>query len=310
MGACFHPRTITLPDGRSQVVRCGKCLGCLEHRQAGWITRLSQEFKSCPDGIYFVTLTYNDDSLTFQQLPDGPHPIICSSDIIKFNADLRRRFQQGFYYDDTLRLVGFAEKDTRIPLPKDVHFKYYITSEYGPNGTRRPHYHGFYTGLPPDEDLVFDLFDRIWGKGFITCEKGKSEACAAYVAKYLVNDSLVPVDKRLPKPRAWISKGLGASYLDSGAVLDWHRSAPSEHSFAYMNGKRAILPRYLRDKLYDDEMKAELLEGAVKRDEARQAAFARLDPYERLDFRLQEEHRQAEAYKQAEWHFRKNNKIK
>lgn len=310
MSGCFHPRTIRLPDGRSQIVRCGKCLSCLEHRQAGWIARLTDEFDSYPEGVYFATFTYDDEHLPMQKVgPDEYLPAISSSDVMKFHADLRKRFQQGFFMDYTLFNSGFSKEPNRIPLP-ECHFKYYVTAEYGPNGTRRPHYHGFYSNLIEDEDLVFDLFQNIWGKGFVTVEKGRSEACAAYVSKYLVNDSLVPYDKRLPKPRAWISKGLGKYYLDDPVVLDWHRSAPLEHQFVMQNGRKGILPRYWRDKIYDDEMKSVILADCERRDTA---AVVRADlmPVEQFAaFNLAEQHRQDEAYRQAEWHFRKRQKIK
>lgn len=309
MAACAFPRTIRLPDGSPQVVRCGKCLACLEHRQAGWITRLSQEFKDSPGGVYFLTLTYDDEHLPTMDIDGEKKACISSEDVKKFNADLRKRFQQGFYNDETLHKVGWSETPTKIPLPHDVHFKYYLTSEYGPE-TQRPHYHGFYSHLPEDEDLVFDLFSQIWGKGFITMEKGQSRACAVYVSKYLVNDSLVPVDRRLPKPRAWMSKGLGAGYLDSEALLDFHRSAPSEHLYVMQDGRKGILPRYLRDRILDDDMKAEVLDGCLRRDENMRIAFTRKSPYEQLREGLQHKHDYEEAVKQAEWHFRKNGKLK
>ena len=306
---CVAPRTIKLPDGRSQVVRCGKCLSCLEHRQAEWITRLTEEFKHNPDGVYFLTLTYDDDHVPTMNIDGSQVPCISSDHIKKFNMDLRKRFQQGYYYDSTLLKAGFSSSKTLIDLPKGVHFKYYLTSEYGPK-TKRPHYHGFYAGLPADEDLVFDLFQQIWGKGFITCEKGKSEACAAYVSKYLINDSLVPIDRRLPKPRAWMSKGLGASYLDNAKLVDWHRSAPLDRLFVMQNGRRGILPRYYRDRLLDDSMKQEVLDSCVARDEAADRRFRRLSPYEQLREGLQRKHDYEEAVRQAEWRFRKNGKIK
>lgn len=309
MSKCFAPRTIKLPSGEFQVVRCGKCLSCLEHRQAGWITRLSEEFKRSPDGVYFVTLTYDDDHLPTKDLEGVPHAVICSDHIKKLNMDLRKRFQQGFFTDDTLKRVGWSERRTRIELPKGVHYRYYITSEYGPE-TKRSHYHGFFSGLPQDEELVFDLISSVWGKGFVTCEKGKSEACAAYVSKYLVNNSLVPVDSRLPKPRAWISKGLGSSYLDSETLVDWHRSAPLERQFIMQNGRRSILPRYYRDRLFDDDMKCKILDDCVRRDQVENRRFASLSPYVQLRELERKRHEHKEALYQAEWHFRKNNKIK
>lgn len=312
MSGCFHPLTIRLSDGSPQVVRCGKCLDCLSHRQAGWISRLSQEFKASPDGVYFVTLTYNDESVPTVRLDGRDVPCISSPDIIKLNRDLRKRFQQGFFNDDTLRLVGWSDKDTRIPLP-ECHYKYYITSEYGPE-TKRPHYHGFFSRMPEDEALVFDLIDRVWGKGFVTVEKGKSEACAAYVTKYLVNDSLVPVDRRLPKPRAWMSKGLGETYLQNDKLLDWHRSAPLEHQYCLVNGKRAILPRYWRDRIFDDDMKAVILSDCVERSDRinSQEIVRRRSMSLRDLINLQNlaDHHEVELRSQAEWRFRKNGKIK
>lgn len=310
MSGCFHPLSIRLPDGRSQVVRCGKCLSCLEHRQAGWIARLTDEFNSYPEGVYFVTLTYDDEHVPMKKVgPDEYLPAISTSDVKKFHADLRKRFQQGFYLDRTLLNAGWSSEPARIILP-ECHFKYYVTSEYGPNGTRRPHYHGFYSNMLEDEDLVFDLFQSIWGKGFVTVEKGRSEACAAYVSKYLVNDSLVPYDDRLPKPRAWISKGLGKYYLDDPVTVAWHREAPLEHQFVMQNGRKGILPRYWRDKIYDDDMKAEILDDCVCRDKAQDMRIDRMSVEEMDVFYDAERRRQAEAYRQAEWHFRKRNKIK
>lgn len=256
-----------------------------------------------------MTLTYDDQHVPTMDLDGVSTPCTRSEDIRKFNMDIRKRFQQGFYLDYTLQVAGMATEPARIALPQGTRYKYYIVSEYGPE-TKRPHYHGFFSSLPDDEDLVFDLFQSMWGKGFITCEKGKSEACAAYVSKYLVNHSLVPVDERLPKPRAWMSKGLGSTYLDSDVLVDWHRSAPLQRQFCMQNGRRTILPRYYRDRLFDDDMKAQILEDCVSRDEAEKRHFGRLSPYEQTECFRRRIHEQEEAVRQAEWHFRKNGKLK
>lgn len=310
MAECFHPQSIRLPDGREQVVRCNKCLACLEHRQAGWIARLSSEFDSYPEGVYFVTLTYDDEHLPTKEVSPGEFlPAISYSDIKKFHADLRKRFQQGFFLDRTLQSVGWSSEPDRIELP-ECHFKYYVTSEYGPNGTRRPHFHGFYSNMLEDEDVVFDLFQSVWGKGFVTCEKGKSEACAAYVSKYLVNDHLVPYDERLPKPRAWISKGLGKYYLDDEEIIAWHREAPIEHQFVMQNGRKGILPRYWRDKIYDDSMRADIVDDCLRRDVLRSHSVDSMSDSELRRYNQSERHRQEELYRQALWHFQRRQKLK
>ena len=76
------------------------------------------------------------------------------------------------------------------------------------------------------------------------------------------------------------------------------------------NGRKGILPRYWRDKIYDDEMKAVILDSCVARDEVENLRFDALSDEESAKVRLKEKERQDEAYRQSEWHFRKRNKIK
>lgn len=303
---CWHPREIKLPDGRLQVVRCGKCLPCLEYRQAGWITRLRVQLEANPDTSYFVTLTYDDASLPFNvakyQSDDAEYldkvPSVRKADLVKFHKDLRKRFQQGFFYDHTLSKCNFGEPQ-RIVLPH-CEFQFYCTSEYGPKG-HRPHYHGVYFGLPADADLTFDLFNEIWNKGFVYCEKASSDKAAAYVTKYLVNTSLVPVSVHAERPWSLMSKGLGSVYL-TDTRKEWHRQAPVLRSYVPNGAQRSVLPRYFREKLFDDEMKAELLQLAIDRE------AALLDSPEG-DLEV-ERHFQEEALRQAYWRFQKSGKIK
>ena len=281
---CFQPREIRLPDGRLQVVRCNRCLACLSHRQAEWITRLRVELEDHPTSSYFVTLTYDEEHLPVNTAKfDGDGysfldkvPSVRKRDIISFHMDLRKRFQQGFYNDDTLKRNGFGEVQ-RIPLP-DCHFTFYLTSEYGPEG-HRPHYHGLYFGLPEDNDLTFDLMTAIWKRGFTFIEPAASDKAAAYVAKYLVNTSLVPVSVHADRPFALMSKGLGKGYL-SPSRIEWHREDYLRRLYVPEHGTRQVLPRYLRDKILDDGMRADILEESLNREEAKEQAFSLLDPVE------------------------------
>lgn len=291
-------------------VRCGHCLPCLQHRQAEWIVRLRQEMKEGP--AYFVTLTYNDDNLPVN-VPDlslDPVPTVRKVDLQKFHAKLRANFQRGFYFDDTLQRAGFCSGPARVPLPPDVRFSYYCTSEYGPHGSR-PHYHGIYFHLPEDEDLVFDLFNHTWGKGFITCEIGKSEACASYTTKYLINTSFATPPDGADPVFSLMSKGLGKGYLASEKICDFHRSSPALHSFCTVEGRRTVMPRYYREKLYDDDVgKPELQAYAQHRADVIAARSALLSKEERLAQADRENKREQETIAQARWRFQKNGKLK
>lgn len=304
MSGCFNPRTIRLPDGSPQVVRCGKCLDCLSHRQGGWLVRLRQEMN---DGAaYFVTLTYSDDCIPIYHCLNGDEfPCVSKADIRHFLLDLRKRFQQGFFIDRSL--VPFGGSEHRFELPP-AKFKYYLTSELGPLRSR-PHYHALFFHLPEDPWLVECLFKTVWRKGFVMVEPAMTEAAGAYVSKYLVNDSLVPHDPRGPRMFAWMSKGLGKSYLDT-ALVDWHRAHPEGRSYHPHGSKREILPRYWKDKIFDDDMKDRILCGCIERSEALEETLSSMTKEERLDYELNEIHRQEEAVRQARWRFEKKGKIK
>ena len=271
-----------------------------------------------PESSYFVTLTYNDENLPRNRvyrnefLDDGTPidtvPSVRKSDIQKLHMDMRKRFQQGFFMDDSLVRAGFASVPHKIFLEEDTRWFYYVTSEYGPMG-HRPHYHGLYFNLPEDPDVTFCLFESLWKKGFVYCESAKSDKSAAYVAKYLINTSLVPISKDADRPFSLMSKGLGAGYLESDLV-EWHREAPRKRNYVPVNSSRSCLPRYLRDKIFDDEMKASILDDCVRRDENEKRKLAEMSPWELLAYNLQKKHDEDEANAQALWRFQKNGKIK
>lgn len=309
---CFHPKSIRLPDGSDQVVRCGKCLACLSYRQAGWLVRLRQEIET-RGGAYFATLTYNDDHLpmftptAWNVLDRTPVPCVSKKDVQKFHMDLRKRFQQGFFLDRSV-----PGKTIRFRLSSDLRFSFYLTSELGPNG-KRPHYHGIYFGLPDDPFLVELLFRDTWKNGFITCEPAQSSAAAAYVSKYLINDSFVPLptnDPGYPRMFSLMSKGLGSSYLDNEKLMDWHRSAPLDRCFHPDGSKREILPRYWKDRIFDSDMRASLLDKALDLSRAKEEALSVMEDAERFGYLENLNHLEQEAERQAEWRFRKNGKLK
>lgn len=313
---CFHPVQIRTEQGL-QYVKCGHCYACLQHRQQEWIIRLTAQMKDYPYSTYFATLTYNDEHLPTNKVwnsdPEGTPfkevPSVRKADLQKFHADLRKRFSQGFFYDDTLVRLGLEEVPRKIGLPKDIRFRYYATSEYGPNGGR-PHMHAVYFGLPEEEDLVLDLFNAVWRKGFVQVELARSEDAAAYVAKYLVNDSLVPHDQAADSPWSLMSKNLGASYL-TPAMVEWHRADPLRR--CYVPGKEGghqVMPRYYRDRLFDDSMKVDILEDKLKRDQTRFDAESRLSPAELSRRNVLLRRKEAESIRQAEWRFKKTGKIK
>lgn len=202
-------------ESESIQVPCGHCLACKQAYQDSWSARITEEYAYHHKGVFF-TLTYNEATVPINYYKDGylyrsepgyrsnyerrtvhkshdPHfncqkvdeacwkPIDCSdiafADFAPFDAD---RFLSVRKADVQRWIKRFRKKLSKSGL----NFTYYITSEYGPNGTHRPHYHGFFFGidaLQASQALMEwrDLF------GFVKYQNiDPSKGAAFYVSKY------------------------------------------------------------------------------------------------------------------------------
>lgn len=217
MAACLKPVPITVPikEGEVQVgvqdiqVRCGKCVPCLVHRRHEWFLRLSKEMQ-VSSSAYFVTLTYSDDHLYYNQ---NGVPSVCKRDVQLFLKRLR----------------------------KYGRFRYYIAAEYG---TRfgRPHYHALLFNLSRTQ---VDKISTVWGKGHVKIGSVTSRSIN-YTAGYIMMinhvpkgaDRLFQVMSRRP--------GIGGKWLEVNGNLIKEANVP----YIVVEGQRYFMPRYFRLKLF------------------------------------------------------------
>lgn len=236
---------------------CRKCLPCLRARQKAWVSRLVEELRN-HDTNYFVTLTYSDE---FVPSDENGEMSVSKSDVIKLNRDMRKRFQLGKLRNPAGDVIlGSPEF---LELPKDLKYQYYITSEYGPNSTQRPHYHGVWYGLEVEQSLAEVLFRTLWPYGYVSVFPAK-EGAAGYISKYLVSDGVGKDTYHGDgvKPFSLMSKGLGKSYVER--MGDWHRSDPSR-MFTQYHGDRGTMDRYLKHKIYDEETLSEYADKCMQK---------------------------------------------
>lgn len=154
------------------LIPCGKCLGCRLEYAKRWSDRIIMESKM-HECNYFVTLTYDDDSV----------PVVLYDGV--FLDTLRKKDAQDFIK----RLRKHLEPDK---------IRFYLSGEYG-SMTYRPHYHAIIFGLRlpdvtektgaksvnGDSILESQILTKIWGKGFV--ELGSVTAnSASYVARYVL----------------------------------------------------------------------------------------------------------------------------
>lgn len=216
---CLSPINVQLTEKASvhhhgyQYVKvpCGKCEACIKRKQSQWFVRLKMESETS-DYVHFVTLTYDDEHLP-ANLSVSKYDVQC-------------------YHKRLREALGSRSKD----------FKYFLTSEYGPE-THRPHYHAIYYGISPDD---LHHIESSWQNGFVTFDQ-VTDGRLRYVTGYIIEKLFVPTGR---KPLFnLISKGLGASYIERYRA--WHSDAPiGARSYIPYHGHKYPMPRYYKERLY------------------------------------------------------------
>lgn len=274
-----NPRYTGVGSSERQIpVPCGKCPACLNRRTSAWSFRLLQEDKVSQSAL-FVTFTYDNDSVRIS--PRG-YMTLCKKDFQLFMMRLRK---------------------ISPPLPK---IKYYCAGEYG-SQTFRPHFHAIIFNA--DQGRI----ERCWKHG-LTYFGTVSGASIGYCAKYINKGKIIPMhakDDRVPEC-SLMSKGMGASYL-TPAMVDWHKSDLTRNYVVLEGGVKASLPRYYRERIYDEtdrQTQADFIRGsAVEREAARLREYINIhgssDGYEREVF-----HRKNSALERFQTHQKsQRNKI-
>lgn len=240
--ACLSPITLfrkdfrQIGDYRSDVVPCGRCVGCLRRRQSTWTFRLMKEYERAYNAA-FITLTYNDDNLPFSE--------------------------NGYMTLVPKHLQDFVKR-LRIHIDRNIlkhgknQIKYYGIGEYGERFFR-PHYHLIVFNVPrrdpPIPQDVHDYISSSWSFGHVHTGD-LTIASVKYVTGYIHKRSIViddySNDDRVPE-FSRMSKRLGDNFLTSDMVQYY-----KDNLLPYLKDGdvKLPLPRYYRDKIYDDSEKA------------------------------------------------------
>lgn len=185
-----------------------------------WSFRLMQEEKKS-SSANFITLTYATSNV----------PITKGRRFTLWKRDLQLFFKR------------LRKADTKSG--KQSLIKYFAVGEYG-GRTHRPHYHIILFNAN-----IQDL-QKAWGLGNI--HYGFVDyASVYYTLKYVMKSPRKRKDTRQKEFRL-MSKGLGKSYVDKFGK--WHQKAITERMYLnLMDGKKIGMPRYYKDKIYNDEQR-------------------------------------------------------
>lgn len=141
--------------------------------------------------------------------------------------------------------------------------RYFLVSEYG-GEFHRPHYHCILFNTNKTVEELRQIVDKCWHRGRTQVEY-VSNARLHYITKYALKDSdqfgsarrgspLYPF-RRFSTGRGSV-KGIGSSYIQP-RTSEFHIN-DNQHFRLYVNlggDRRLRLPRYLKDRIFDDDMR-------------------------------------------------------
>lgn len=221
-------------------VPCGRCGSCRQARVADWTFRIKQESKHHVFA-WWVCLTYSDEYLVYNI--ESRQPELVHEHLTKFLKDVRA------YQDNNI------DTDDRI--------RFYAVGEYGEDYSR-PHYHIILWSAHRETMLHLS---KIWYHGFPSIETLDVNGIP-YMCKYHLNP-LPDLDTR-EKPFARMSKkpGIGHYYVsfstDEG-YQNYMRHRKGMQNFVYGDdGKKQRMPRYLREKIFDKNQRAQLAKASLE----------------------------------------------
>lgn len=271
---CYHPlpgfqggageRVRVLPPlGTANLaLPCGKCLGCRAARAKEWGERCRHE-AACHEWNTFVTLTYDDDHLPSELVPEH---------LSEWVRAVRQAVRRG---------DGAFQSDPRSSV------RYFGAGEYG-DLNDRPHYHVilFNFGCVDVVRMGAELFESprvtaLWGRGSVRCGS-VTGASASYVAGYTAKklgcdrDGVV---RQKPFLRCSRKPGIG---------LPWVRTFAEDlrgGSVVTVDGGKMPIPRYYR----------KLLAGSAVLDEAAVNQVERLRGVDRSGERLRAKEKMHQA---------------
>lgn len=188
--------------------------------------RLNEQLK-ISSNAYFVTITYDNENISTS-------------------------------YEVDKQDVQLFIKRLRKATPQKI--RYYLVAEYG-SRTFRPHYHAIMFDVDDNLPKAAEMIRNAWGKGNVLVGS-VTPASIHYTTKYVIN-KYETVGLDLKPPFALISKGLGKNYVER--CTQFH-DGNTERSYAVMEGGYKVpLPRYLKEKLYNQAERETMAQNALKR---------------------------------------------
>lgn len=241
-----------MKKGENIPLPCGKCPPCVRKRVSGWSYRLVKEGERQMLSL-FVTLTYSPEHMSkaYGNITSNNMPTLNKKHVQKFFKRLRKITETRIRNQIKEQYPNIKKSKIKI----NAGIRYYCAGEYGSDYSR-PHYHIILFGAE-QQDVIKAWIDPHTQKqiGYIDFGYDCSEKAIGYTLKYIAKERKIPIhsnDFRQPE-FSIMSKGIGSNYL-TPEMINWHKKDLEKRVYAPLkDGKKAPLPRYYKDKIYNSE---------------------------------------------------------
>jgi hypothetical protein len=147
----------------------------------------------------------------------------------------------------------------RLRKRTNENIKYYAGGVYG-SQKKRPHYHIILFNA--NQEHIISSW-TINNKPIGSCHIGDvSSASIGYTLKYMCKESKIPMHQNDDRKKefAVMSKGLGQNYL-TNQMIKWHKNDILNRMYVPIeDGKKIAMPRYFKDKIYNEDEKDKINE--------------------------------------------------
>jgi len=214
-------------------VPCSKCPPCMKRRTSGWSYRLVKEGERSKSAL-FVTLTYDTNYV----------PIT----------------EKGFMNLDKTDVQKFFKRLRKLSNQK---LKYYVCGEYGTK-KMRPHYHIILFNA--NQEMIYKAW-MLNNKPIGSIYIGQvTDASIGYTLKYMTKKGKIPLhfnDDR-QKEFSLMSKKMGDNYI-TPKMIKWHKEDLEKRMYVNLkDNKKIAMPRYYKDKIYNELEKQKISEYLLK----------------------------------------------
>lgn len=202
-------------------IACGVCIECKQKKASEWRIRLNEELRSNQNKAYFVTLTYNEDTM-------------------------KKYKEESVMVSDTIR--HWLENIRKF---KKKSIKHWLITEKGK--LHRIHLHGIIWSNKEEIEIIKQKWEKY---GFFDIGDYCNEKTINYIVKYVFKQD--PHNKKF-QSKIYCSNGIGSSYIEKNiAKKNKFNGINTNENYTLKSGIKLSLPIYYRNKIYTEEEREEL----------------------------------------------------